>query len=108
MADIVTPKLKVPIEISGSSAAVVEQDSDDEVIQCVTAIMRTRPGTRPDDSQMGVPDFAFRENGADIEAIRAVLVKYEPRARTMTDQELVDLIATVSLRVLTTTEEIHG
>lgn len=108
MTDIVTPKLKVPFEISGKSAAVVEEDSDEEIVQCVIAILRTRPGSRPDDSQMGVPDFAFRQDGADLEVIRAALIKYEPRAKTITDQELVDLVATVSLGVLTTTEEVNN
>ena len=103
--DITTPQLKVPFQMSGSKMAVVEQDSDDDVVQCVTAIMRTRTGTRPDDPLMGVPDFAFSENGADLGVIRSVLAKYEPRATIMTEQELIDLIATVTLGVETTEEE---
>lgn len=106
--DIVTPKLKVPLQIQGKSAAVVEQDSDDEVVQCVIAILRTRIGTRPDDAEMGVPDFAFHQNGADLDVIRATLLKYEPRAKTLSDQEIEDLVATVSLEVATTTEGSNG
>lgn len=104
----VTPKLQVPFEIEGSSAAVIEQDSDDEVVQCVIAVLRTRMGTRPDDGEMGIPDFAFGQDGADLDAIRSVLVRHEPRANTVADQTLEDLIATVSLEVETTAEDTHG
>jgi len=103
--DITTPQLKVPFQMSGSKMATIEQDSDDDVVQCVAATIRTRPGTRPDDPLMGIPDFAFSENGADLSVIRATLAKYEPRATVMTEQELVDLIATVTVGVETTEEE---
>lgn len=97
--DVLIPKLSVPLTLHGSSFSVIEQDSTEEVVQCVIAILRTTPGTRGDDPTIGIPDFAFREGGADLDVIRAVLSQHEPRANEISDQVLEELVATVSIDV---------
>lgn len=105
MSDFVVPKLKVPLRVGAKGLECVEQDSDEEVLQCVEAILRTQPGTRPDDPAIGMPDFAFSENGVDPVVVRSILSRYEPRAEVMTDAELVELAETMRVQVLATTEE---
>lgn len=108
MPDLLVPKLEVPMRMVPGGLACVEQDSDKEVLQCVEAILRTQPGTRPDDPALGTPDFAFNENGVDPVTIRSILARYEPRAEVMTDAELVDLAETIRLQIQATTEEGPG
>ncbi len=107
MADIITPKLKVPFCISGSAAEVVEQDELDELAQCVEAIVRCPLGYREDEPEFGMDDQAFLENGIDSEELRSVIERWEPRADLLVESELQDLMNTVTINV-TTTEPEHG
>lgn len=95
------PKLKVPFEINPvtSRAELVEQDSLDEVSQCVTAIAATEIGSREEDPEFGIPDLTFTQNGPDPAAIREAVEEYEPRAEVFTDMELLGRAATVRARV---------
>jgi predicted component of type VI protein secretion system len=92
-----TPKLRVPFEIDGDRALTVGQDTDEEIQQCVIAILRTRIGSRSDLPDMGIPDFAFRQNGADLHTISAAIEEYEPRAGFTSFQELEDFLDTVHI-----------
>jgi len=85
----VVPKFKVPLELSGSSFAVIEQDSTREVEQCIEAIVRTPIGDYLDNPELGVPDFAFRSDGSDDLLLDAIS-DWEPRATTTVTAEEVD------------------
>lgn len=76
-------RLKWPLELAGSSLAVVDQDSDEDIVQCAKAILCHRPGDRADIPQMGVPDFTFSERPLDLDAAQEVLRRHEPRADTL-------------------------
>jgi hypothetical protein len=78
-----TVRLKWPLELAGSSLATVEQDSDEDIVQCSKAILRHRAGDRTDIPQMGVPDFTFSERPLDLDAAQEVLRRHEPRADTL-------------------------
>ena len=91
------PKLRVPFAIVGSSAVVVEQDSPEEVQQCTVAVLRSTPGLRGDFPDMGLPDFAFAEGGADLPVIDSQLDTYEPRSALLSGKTLDGLIETVRL-----------
>jgi phage baseplate assembly protein W len=84
-----TPKLKVPFQIKGKSAAVVEQDSPEEIEQCVSAIVRTRVGSRLDRPEFGVPDVTFRSGSARPELGEAI-DEWEPRARYFIEEESIE------------------
>lgn len=85
MADV--PHFKVPLELSGSGFATVEQDSADEVEQCVEAILRTPLGALERDPEFGIPDPTF---GVDLSAISASVDALEPRAALSLDEEWLD------------------
>lgn len=95
------PKLRTPFRVtitgSGVKAQVVEQDSIQDVTQCVYAILATPPGSRLDYPEMGVEDPTFSE--LDLEDVRAMVETYEPRAEVLTDSALDDAIQRVSVQV---------
>lgn len=95
------PHFKFPFRVaaSGRRVMVVEQDSDDEVLDCVEVTLRTRPGDRLDEPEFGLEDQAFvmyRDDNME-EVVNAVRV-WEPRARTyIASQEIADLVERVRL-----------
>ena len=91
------PHLKVPLALAGSRLATVEQDSIDEVAQCVEAVVRTPMGHRDLEPEFGIPDQAF---DADPQAISDQLTEWEPRALAKFDEEdLDDLVTRIHLDV---------
>lgn len=95
------PKFKIPFQIGPSgSAYVVEQDSDEEVVQCVTSIVSTVKGTRVEQPEFGVPDPTFRQGGPDLETYRQAIADWEPRAAAIvsgawSDEELTTFITDI-------------
>jgi phage baseplate assembly protein W len=72
----------------GASLAVVEQDSIDDVTQCVRVICSTPQGSRTDDPELGVPDQTFAQGGADPDAIVDAVARSEERAEIEIDATL--------------------
>jgi hypothetical protein len=99
-SEVVTPKLAFPFELSatGVRAKVVEQNSDEEVSACLEVLLRTVVGTREEVPDYGIPDQAFRENGASRAQILAAIHLWEQRARVdMTEGQIEDLIQRVQI-----------
>lgn len=90
---VIVPKLKVPFEIRGGGAAVVEQDSVDEIVQCVDYLLQTEPGTRLEVPEFGLPDPTFEEHRLPDqlpELIREAIGRWEPRADLVLDADHID------------------
>lgn len=78
---VTVPHLSLPFRIVGAAAAVTEQDTLEEITGCVTAILLTPQGSRPELPGFGVPELAFTKAGVDITApIVAAVQEWEPRA----------------------------
>jgi phage baseplate assembly protein W len=77
------PKISFPFRMvsSGKNAVYVEQDSDEEVMDCVEVLLRTEVGSREEIPEFGLPDQAFRLGGVDIQVVLASVNRWEPRAR---------------------------
>jgi phage baseplate assembly protein W len=73
------PHLAFPLRLDGGSFAVVEQDTVEDVRQCVHVLLRTPLGIRPLAPEVGVDDPTFTE-GVDGDALAAQLEEQEPRA----------------------------
>jgi phage baseplate assembly protein W len=98
VADI--PHFAVPFRVLGSSVAVVEQDSDEELLQSVATLLRTPVGSRDELPEYGIPDLPFRNDAGEIEQeILAAIREWEPRVEAMADAEISDLIATVEVTI---------
>lgn len=86
----VTPKIAFPFQMEGSEVACVEQDSIEEIADCVEVVVRTRPGQRYDDPEFGLrdPTFTMRDAQAhDLEAIKAEIIEWEPRAHSVLEHD---------------------
>lgn len=78
MTDI--PHIAYPLRLTATGLEQVEQDSIDDVRQCVHVLLRTPVGARPLAPDVGVEDPTFSE-GVDPEQLAAELEGQEDRAR---------------------------
>lgn len=77
-------RLAWPLKLaSNGQLATVEQDSDEDIRQCISAIVRHRVGDRVDVPEMGVPDFTHGEQPLEIDGVAAVIDRHEPRASVL-------------------------
>lgn len=90
------PKFKIPFTVAGR-AAIVEQDSIDEIAQCVYAICATPRGSREDYPEFGVDPHDFER--LDLDQLRDAIEEWEPRAEALVDSQLEDLVERVRVDV---------
>lgn len=97
----INPHFTFPFQRSASGiAAVQEQDSEEEIMDCVEVLLSTEIGERMELPEYGLPDQTFSQGGADIERVSGVVQKWEPRARhTITRTELTDLTDRVRISI---------
>lgn len=82
--DVDIPKLKIPFSIDVTrQVAVLEQDSLDEIAQCVYVLLSTEIDSRIEMPDYGLPSQAFKKNGVDTEEIRETVGAWEPRVLDM-------------------------
>lgn len=80
------PKLKLPVTLVGSKLDTIEQDTDDEVVQCVETVCRFPIGQRDDLLEFGIGSYELR-NINDISAAELAreITRWEPRAQLTAD-----------------------
>jgi phage baseplate assembly protein W len=85
-------RLAWPLRVVDGRLATVEQDSPEDIQQCLKAILLTRIGERPDLPEMGCAELVFGEQPLELDAIREVLARHEPRAAVLatTHPDLLD------------------
>lgn len=93
------PKLRVPLEMGASGLRTVEQDSDEEVTQCVYAVAATPLGHLLADLDFGVEDPTFDQLPYDDGELLSAVARFEPRAEVRTGQEVLDQIGRVVAQV---------
>lgn len=91
-----TPHFASPFTM-GKQAKVIEQDSDEDLVLCVSTLLRTETGSRDELPEYGVDDLAFKGDVSDevVEAIR----DWEPRTEADADSDIRDLIQTVDVTI---------
>jgi len=92
----------------GPAAAVNEQDSLDEIADCVFAVLVCPAGFRVELPAFGLTDPTFAVPAPDLDEIRDTVEAWEPRAALVLDTypDLLDvLIAHVEVDVSVRTEE---
>lgn len=83
------PKLRIPFDFEEGHGhfARIEQDSEEEISQCVEAVLRTPLGSRVDEPEYGIPDAAFTQGDVDLGRIGQAVREWEPRAAFGIDEE---------------------
>lgn len=93
------PHLAVPFAFAGDgTVATVEQDSAEEITQCVRVLLGTVTGSRVVVPTYGVPDPTF--TGVDPQEVTDAVTEWEPRAAvtvTVADPPGVPLLVTVAV-----------
>ena len=96
MTDV--PHFAIPFRFAGPQAAVVEQDSIDEIAYSVYTVLVTPQGSRVDLPEFGLPDLTFTTQPIDREVIRATIEEWEPRALVeFSDDDLVAMARSVGV-----------
>lgn len=104
MSDVQVPHLAFPFRFGADGAArVLEQDTQEEVEQCVKVLVLTQRGERLEVPDFGIEEPAF-QTGVDLEAIRAAAEEWDDRAQVLFgDSEVEDRVRHLLIQV--TTEE---
>lgn len=85
MTDV--PHFSLPFRWVGPTAAVVEQDSLDEIADCVYAILVCPRGFRVESPLFGLADQTFATPAPDTGAMRNAIETWEPRAAAVLDEQ---------------------
>jgi hypothetical protein len=94
------PDLAIPLRFTAAGQeVVVEQGSDEELLQSVTVAARVMRGSMDHDPELGTSDQTFREGGPETERLRAELqASTDRRADAQIDSTMDDAQAIVTIR----------
>lgn len=88
MATII-PHFDLPLRLENGSFVTVEQDTLDDVANCVSAICRFVQGARPEAPKFGIPEQTFLEL-VDPLSVHAAVITNEPRADITVTRQVID------------------
>ena len=74
------PHLSLPLRLVDGQFATVEQDTVEDILQCVRVVLTTPEGFREELPDFGLPDQTFLQGGADTAVIEETIAEWEPRA----------------------------
>jgi phage baseplate assembly protein W len=95
----VIPKLKVPLQMGVNGLATVEQDSVDDVAQCVYMLLATPRGERLEETDYGVEEIAWDGFPVDLDEWLTQITIWEPRATIETQDQLEGLLERLTIDV---------
>lgn len=96
------PHLKFPLVLIGTKLGQVEQDSADDIQQCIATIVSTPLGHSDELPEMGLTRQEFYEGGADVQEIQQQLDAHEPRWSDLVTEapdRVDEALSIVSIRV---------
>jgi phage baseplate assembly protein W len=99
MSSVQVPHFTFPFALNGNSFGVVEQDTIEEIQQCVEILLLTPSGSRLVLPDYGTPETLFAQMPINVPAILNKLNKWEPRAAVTLDQTLGTIQTTASIQV---------
>jgi hypothetical protein len=88
------PHFSLPFRFANPQVATSEQDSLDEIADCVLAILVCPAGFRVELPAFGLPDPTFSMPVPSTDAIRTAVETWEPRAAVVLDAypDLLDVL----------------
>jgi phage baseplate assembly protein W len=87
MADITIPHFDMPFRLSPIHVAVTEQDTLEDVTNCVECIIRTDLGDRPELPDFGIENMVFEVQPIPLTDTITSIAQQEPRVATAWEQE---------------------
>lgn len=81
-----TPHFAVPFRAVGGRFAVNEQDTLDDVADCVEAALLTRVGERAEHPDYGTSDLTFQQRPLNLDALVREVETWEPRAHLLAEE----------------------
>ena len=97
-----TPQFQLPFRFVGNRVVEIEEDSIEEVTQCVYAVLVYHRGQLIFNPAFGIPEQLFRERGANLSELRRSIEELEPRVTALVQEgtwDLAGLAETVGIRV---------
>jgi hypothetical protein len=88
MSDL--PHFALPFRFATPQCATSEQDSIEEIADCVLAVLLCPLGYRVELPDFGIPDPVFSSPNVDTGDLRVAIETWEPRAATSMEQWLGD------------------
>lgn len=109
--DVLIPHISIPLKFIGGGAGgidVNEQDTLDDIYDCVQAIIRCPEGWRPELPTFGITDQTFSQSEIDLSLIGDKVATWEPRSdalyeQTLSGPTLLDDLVKVRVAKLSTT-----
>lgn len=87
VADVIFPHFDLPFRFAANlHGRVVEQDTEDDVVNCVHACLRTTRGFRYYVPAFGITDPTFQMQPVNITELGQEVAENEPRARMIWEQ----------------------
>lgn len=84
------PHFAMPFRIDPVRGAVInEQDSEEEMLDCVEVILRFDTGHRPEKPEFGIPDQTFAPE-VDNFLIQQAIIEWEPRIEMIVGETMLD------------------
>lgn len=71
--------------------ALLEQDTQDDVVQCIQVILDTPLGFRELSPNFGLRDYTFAAGGIDTEKVYVAIQQSEPRAEPLLSRYIDDI-----------------
>jgi phage baseplate assembly protein W len=93
------PHFAHPFSVAGGLVAETEQDSVEEIEDCVEACLRTPVGTRIDEPDYGVPDETFIQLSPNpsVEVYLNAVEEAEPRASLIGEGAVEDMTKRITI-----------
>ena len=94
------PHLSFPLRVEGGKVASVEQDSPEEIRNCVLASLNTFVGSRIDAPEYGIVDETFKRQTTNpsVDTYLRAVEEDEPRAHVLGGAEVEGMIRRVVLK----------
>lgn len=81
-----TPHFALPLRYVNGSAVVNQQDSMEDIADCVEAICLTHPGDRAEWPEFGVTDLTFAQQPLPLSVVISQIETFDDRARILASQ----------------------
>lgn len=101
MNEVETPQFELPFRIEGTRAVEIEQDSAEEIGDCIETLFRTPLGSVEEEPELGIVDPTFEEH-VDLSELQTAVTEWEGRAPTMLEEspdglELINFVRRVNV-----------